>query len=241
MSGNRFVTPVYTAMGTNGALPFATLEFYDNSNPTTPLNTYADIDLSIPNPFPMVADLNGNFINDIFLEQLPYREVLKDQDGVVVWDKSNCNTFNFPATTASFPYPGAVIKFYGTADELAVFISNNWHVFDGTFGLPNLNNTFIRSCIDTSSIGGTGGSNSITPTGTVGDHALTIDEMPEHNHGMSNRGDVSGGGALGSGTGWGVSNTDNAGGGSAHSHTLTMNSFDNQPKYYAMITLVYVP
>ena len=88
----------------------------------------------------------------------------------------------------------------------------------------------------------TGGSDTITPSGTVGGHTLTNSEIPSHNHGTANSGGsflsagVSGSNIQlgGTGTFGGIAingSTASTGGGGSHSHGLTMNSHTNLPSY----------
>lgn len=74
----------------------------------------------------------------------------------------------------------------------------------------------------------------ITPTGTVGPHALTVDEMPAHVHtfGMtngltySNLGVTNGGSSVGTGLNQSSSNVSATGGGEGHSHNFEADSID---------------
>ncbi len=257
MAGNRYVPTIFTAVDENGApIPGAKLYFYENET-TTPKDTWSDIDLSVgsENAWPVIADGAGRFLVDIFLDTDPYRIKLTDENGVQIWVKDDCNTFNGPASASGFPFPGAVVEFYGTQDELNTALASFWYVFDGNNGLPNYDNKYPKTCIDVASIGTTGGSN--TPTGTVGGTAISVSQMPQHDHlngiGTSNANSglfiyaTSATGIPGSATRGVLVNsatpeiqgkTSEAGSGATHDHTLTMNTFDLP--YYQLIKLVYL-
>lgn len=258
MAGNRYVPTIFTALDVNGEpIPGAKLYFYENET-TTPKDTYSDIDLSVTNPWPMVADAAGRFSDDIFLDTDPYRIKLCDSSDVTIWDKDNCNTFNGAPTPSDFPKIGAVINFYGTQDQLDDFLASYWYIMDGNNGLDNLNGSYIKGCITVGALGGTGGTNSnITTTGTVGGHALTAAELAAHSHysglGLDNTNAVIYGNTTDDVPGPAVSLVDQsaaaptyqavtseAGGGDEHTHTLTMDATNFQPKYYTMIPLIYL-
>lgn len=253
MAGNRYVPTIFQALDINGdPLPNAELYFYEN-NTFTPKDTWSDVDLTNVNPWPVVADASGRFLDDIFLDTDPYRIRLTDKDGAQQWSKDDCNTFNGPASSGSFPFVGAVVEFYGTQPQLDVALSSFWYIFDGNNGLPNLDDTYIKACIDVASIGTTGGST--TPTGTVEDHTLTEAEMPAHIH-LNGVADDNGqpfvygtstddmpgnavaiiGQSGGSATLQGE--TSSTGDDQGHNHTLTMNDFE--VPFYQLIKLVYL-
>lgn len=74
----RFVIPYQYAQSLTGApLPNALLYFYA-SGTVTPLDTFSEDTLTIPNKNPVVADQYGVF-PDIFLQSLNYRVVLQEQ------------------------------------------------------------------------------------------------------------------------------------------------------------------
>jgi len=118
MAGNRYIPTIFTALDTNGApLPGAKLYFYVNET-TTPKDTYSDVDLAVANQWPVVADGSGRFTDDIFMDTDAYRIKLTDENDVQIWSKDDCNTFNGAASGNAFPFPGAVIEFYGTQGQL---------------------------------------------------------------------------------------------------------------------------
>ena len=84
MSGSRFVIPFVTVINAIGVpYPGAQLFFYA-SGTSTPLATYSDEDLTIPNSNPVVADSGGMFSN-IWLQPLVYKVVLEDINGDEIW------------------------------------------------------------------------------------------------------------------------------------------------------------
>jgi microcystin-dependent protein len=258
MAGNRYVPTIFTALDTNGApIPGAKLYFYVNET-TTPKDTYSDVDLSVANPWPVEADGAGRFTDDIFMATEAYRIKLTDENDVQIWSKDDCNTFNGAASGNAFPFPGAVVEFYGTQGQLDVATAAFWYIMDGNNGLPNLDDTYIKACIDVASIGSTGGTT--TPTGTVEDHTLTSSQVPTHSHFISNsdatstaspslgagdyltRENGAGGFASyilnGNSTVATVGKTSSSGSGGSHNHSLTMDTYD--PPYYQLIKLVYL-
>lgn len=129
-------------------------------------------------------------------------------------------------------------------------------VFGGTW--QQIKDCFLLACGDTYNNGETGGAANHTPSGAVGNHTLTVDEMPAHTH-------VVEGGTipLPSGryiaTGWEEIGVESAsptttdtritngsggldvegtakstGGGLAHNHTFTGASADTMPPYLAV-------
>jgi len=252
MAGNRYVPTIFTALDDNGApLPEARLYFYENDT-TTPKDTYSDIDLTTANPWPVEADGAGRFTDDIFMDANAYRIKLTDSSGVQIWSKDDCNTFN-GAPSNAFPFVGAVVEFYGSQNQLNTALAALWYVMDGNNGLPNLDDTYVKCCIDVASIGTTGGST--TPTGNADSHALITTELPSHQHYVVAAGEGSGFSAnqslamYNTDTGYlyylesnantaayGLTSSTGSGGG--HTHTLTMNAFD--PPFYQLVKLVYL-
>lgn len=117
---------------------------------------------------------------------------------------------------------------------------------DGYNSTPDLVGSFIRGAGNLYNSGSTGGSNSITPEGTlsIAEHALTIDEMPAHTHSFNDYYNTGYAGAV-----WGSSSggqqtsgtvyTNYTGGGYGHSHTgsFTGDSYDNRPPYIKLLFL----
>lgn len=252
-TGTRFLSPIFTALDQNGSpIPGAKLFFYTN-NTTIQKQIYSDVDLTIAQGQPVVADSAGRFLKDMFLSNESYAVELQDQNGARIWLKNDCNVQVPVTSSAAFPFPGAVIEFYGTQNQLNVALSAFWYVMDGSAGTPNINGKYIKSCIDVADIGLTGGTT--TPTGTVGGHSLTIAEMPVHsfyNGVASTNGngmvygktatDVPGVATAYESTSAGAINyqglTNTLGSGSTHTHSLTMNTIE--PPFFQMIKLLYI-
>lgn len=101
----RSLVPWLDATGTpySGAKAY----FYD-AGTLTPIVTYTEASLSIPNDFPVIANSGGMF-GPIFLpEQIIYHLRIADQAGVTIWDVDNISA---PTTVVPPPPSG------GTAAE----------------------------------------------------------------------------------------------------------------------------
>lgn len=111
-------------------------------------------------------------------------------------------------------------------------------VFGGTW--EQIKDKFLLACGDTYTNGETGGSATHTPSGTVGDHTLTVDEMPSHTHdyGFTAQATTQSGLAIDE-TGQHAivvpeMETGANGGGQAHNHSFTGTSQDTMPPYLAV-------
>lgn len=127
-------------------------------------------------------------------------------------------------------------------------------VFGGTW--QQIKDRFLLACGDTYSNGSTGGAANHTPSGTVGNHALTVNEMPSHTHTITGTtkplpsGDyiatswqdfgVTEGSASNTRIDGGASALDleatasNTGGGQGHNHSFSGISADTMPPYLAV-------
>jgi hypothetical protein len=165
---------------------------------------------------------------------------------------------------------GSIVAFDGDVGTLPA----NWKVCDGTSGTPDLRDRFIVGSGSTFAVDATGGtlthSHSVTVnsggehnhTGTVGDHTLTVAQIPAHRHanGVTDSGtNVFSRGTTPAATttpssidnnsndgtieGW----SETVGGGAPHSHSLSVNSggahshtgssgsAGTLPPYYALV------
>lgn len=136
---------------------------------------------------------------------------------------------------------GLIIMWYGSVAN----IPSGWALCNGSNGTVDLRDKFVygNSSGDPSS----GGSNSVTPTGsaTIGSTTLTVSQIPSHRHSwndMYSSGN-SGGGTTFEGTSCStktlgdVSRTSGStGGGQGHTHggVLTFNAQENRPPFYAL-------
>lgn len=240
MTGERYVSPVEGNEGDiNGdPIPGAKLYFFDN-NTTNPKATYADVDLTQANANPVEADGAGRFTQDIFLQNSSYRVRFTDANDVIIWDKNDVNNIVQNTTTGVLPFPGMVICFFGTQDQLDVWLSNGWFVCDGNNGTPNLDEQFVRGTSNIAGVGLTGGQDQITPTGTVQGHVLTISEMPSHDHSCGNANLAGGGGSNVHVNGGGSGLVLPTGGGQSHDHGLVMDQQTNLPSYTQLIFLYF--
>ncbi|MCK9571482.1 hypothetical protein M0R72_21210 [Candidatus Pacearchaeota archaeon] len=91
---------------------------------------------------------------------------------------------------------GGVMLYYGEDADFEdggyLKASHKWHLSDGgTYSsTPTLDmRDYFPRCPTTITATGTGGHSTITPTGsaTLGDHTLTLDEMPSHAHRYEDR------------------------------------------------------
>lgn len=113
---------------------------------------------------------------------------------------------------------------------------NPSEVFGGTW--VQIKDRFLLAAGDIYNNGATGGSATHTPSGTVGGHTLTLDEIPSHNHQYSSYlnyySALTGESAYVAAKDETNFNTTSVGGGQAHSHTFTGTSQNTMPPYLAV-------
>jgi len=161
-------------------------------------------------------------------------------------------TTAFVTTAVNNGFPsGGIIIWSGASTA----IPSGWYLCDGNNSTPDLRNRFVVGATDTYNVGDTGGSNSADHLHTTGDHTLTINEIPSHDHYVQY-------GATNTNTTWleGYSfnsggsvpvdekyastytnaeanraNSSSVGGDAAHNHGNTGTAtVDNRPPYYAL-------
>lgn len=81
---NRFFSPDQQFVDSAGAPYAGGLLYFYASGTSTPLDTYSDSSLAIPNTNPVVLDSAGA-AGDVFLQDLTYKVVLQDSNAVQVW------------------------------------------------------------------------------------------------------------------------------------------------------------
>lgn len=118
---------------------------------------------------------------------------------------------------------------------------NPSELFGGTW--QQIKDRFLLACGDTYNNGATGGaaSRSYTPAGTVGEHVLTVDEMPSHGHQLNGikgsiKGTVSGAETDSILVDTQIQGTNLVGGGEGHNHTFTGTAatINTMPPYLAV-------
>lgn len=154
---------------------------------------------------------------------------------------------------AATQLPRGIITMWSGATNA---VPSGWALCDGNNGTPNLKDRFIVGAGQSYGVGNTGGSITQTPsvwtgaTGTgiqVGGTALTIDQMPSHNHSLYiYKGGGSAGGRITDYGGRGIIQGDscqNTGNSQPHYHSVTDNghahtaeasAIDVRPPYYAL-------
>lgn len=102
---SRFYSPNQQFCDATGA-PFAggTLGFFA-SGTSTPLSTFTDSALTIANTNPIVLDSAGRAGN-VFLQNLAYKVVLADANGVQIWSDDPVYTSEFSTNSQFQTYPG---------------------------------------------------------------------------------------------------------------------------------------
>lgn len=147
---------------------------------------------------------------------------------------------------------GIITMWSGAVDA----VPSGWHLCDGNNGTPNLKDRFIVGAGQSYGVGATGGSVTQTPSvwtnaaGTgvqVAGTALTIDQMPSHNHQLLiyNGGESAGGRCISyGGRAYIQDDTCLPAGGNqphyhgvtdhGHAHTAGASAIDVRPPYYAL-------
>lgn len=124
-------------------------------------------------------------------------------------------------------------------------IKAGWALCDGLEGRPDLADKFILGTAVEEEIGQTGGQGSHTHSvsGTVTGTALTVAQMPAHDHTVTALG-AAGGTSFEDGSGWsayfGPITTSSAGSGQAHGHGLNVaaQAASNLPPYYKLAFII---
>lgn len=229
--------------GNGDPLTGGKLNFYEVGT-TTPKNTYSDEALSVPNPNPVVLDAAGRPQQDIYLSG-QYKTVLTDAT-----DATIRTTDPVGEGSTSGLQSGMILLWSGTIAT----IPSGWLLCDGANSTPDLRDSFIMGAGNTYATDDTGGV--ATPsTNSQGSHshgaatgstALTLSQIPSHNHGLNvPLGQWIAGSSEASWPGsytW-IGNalgiTQNAGSGSGHTHTLGSDgghthTVSDLPPYYAL-------
>lgn len=166
--------------------------------------------------------------------------------GAVTVTQAQINAIGTPGV---INFSGMVVGFTGTQAQIPA----GWQLCNGVGNtalgpVPDLRQKFIiGSTGDEGALvtGSTGGSSTHNHSVTVNGHALTIDQIPSHNHtttindknnnGISRPGFVVGGSGYLSTQTW---TSSSVGGGNTHSHTATSGNANNLPPYYALAFII---
>lgn len=128
---------------------------------------------------------------------------------------------------------GGIILWSGDINS----IPSNFKLCNGTSGTPDLRGSFVVGAGGTYDPNDTGGSATHKHNTTVGNTALTIDQIPAHSHSYTSR-TKQGLIATSSPTPAGIDvetlQTGETGGGQPHGHTVNEPTVSNLPPYYAL-------
>eukprot|EP01084_Bolivina_argentea_P316592 548822_1 len=140
---------------------------------------------------------------------------------------------------------GCIIMWSGSIDN----IPDGWLLCDGKNKTPDLRSRFIIGASNEIAFKSTGGTKSHSHNIIVNGHALTVQEMPQHAHGLKlNYGNKSSNSSVSgsdfwplvtndssSKTDWGGREiTEQKGSGQQHSHSASSSTNSNLPPYFAM-------
>ncbi len=133
-----------------------------------------------------------------------------------------------PETLLNFCYPIGSIYTSTNSTSPAELFGGTW---------TQIKDTFLLTAGDTYTAGDTGGAATVTPSGTVGGHTLTVSEIPSHSHKVGRVLTAASGSAMTVATAYSSGAQHSqvesyyTGGGGSHNHGLTMNSQNNMPPY----------
>lgn len=170
----------------------------------TPLPTYADQPLTVPNANPIILDARGEAV--VYIpDGVAYRFILKDADGVTIWDQDDVEipSTSAPPAASNGVQTGTVLPFAGAAlpagyllcDGSAVSRAVYAALFavigvvygsgDGstTFNVPDMRGKFPlgKAAAGTgSTLGGSGGT--LDHTHSIATHSHTTDTVADHTH-----------------------------------------------------------
>jgi len=256
----RFVCPVIHEKTTSArAGEIFSLYFYDGYSGDAAY-TYSDNALTIANANPVESDEYGVF-PDIFLASRAngYRVEMRDSNGGLIWNKSEVyGSAQAPSDVGASR--GVVWMFYGTyagaGNDLDVMLADGWSIADGTAGFngditPDLTGAFTRlvtSVFDITDV--SAGASTVTLTGTVDGHALTIDEIPSHTHAtgdskyvyqLTEESDTTNKRPINSGTNANKRYGEHlpVGNDETHTHTLSFAAYSSEPAYVKLLPLIY--
>jgi len=139
---------------------------------------------------------------------------------------------------------GAIMIWSGAVGN----IPSGWYECNGGthngYTTPDLRSRFVIAAGGTYAVGATGGATSYTPTGsmTISGHAITVDELPSHTHTYLDKSQNPAGCSSYLGTAYAAIITgtttmrEQTSGNETHTHsaTITFNSIDLMPPYYAI-------
>lgn len=134
---------------------------------------------------------------------------------------------------------GVILPWYKKSGQ----IPDGWVICDGSNETPDLRNRFIMGVAAMTAVGDTGGANGLTGLSTLG-HALTVPEMPSHQHTTQNVHEKVGDAKypvwdnMGNNGPRGAGITQIKGGGAEHRHLIP--ALDNRPAYVSIIYIMRV-
>jgi len=172
---------------TNNGAPLNAGKIYTyQAGSTTPLATYTDNAGLVANTNPIILGTDGRPPNTIWLtDGFFYKFILKDSSDVTIQTYDNLYGIIGTAPTPPTPLPsGSIVLWSGSIGSIPA----GWYLCNGSNGTPDLRDRFIVGAGNTYAVDATGGSTSITATGSVSvsvsGTALTEAQMPKHYHQM---------------------------------------------------------
>ena len=143
------------------------------------------------------------------------------------------------------PVVGEVKLFAGNSSALNTMYVRGWRIADGTDGAPDLIDSFPKLGTFAQK-GGAGGVKTVTPAGgvSVGNHTLSLAEIPNHDHTITGANNVVAGGVGPINRNGGSSpnaNTSSAGSSQAHNHggSFSGSSHTNEPQFTYLVPLYF--
>lgn len=157
---NRFNTPNAQFEDQNGLPLIGGKLYFYSSGTSTPLATYSDSALTIPNTNPVILDATGN-AGSIFLQNLAYKVILATSADVQIWTEDPVSTSDYTAVAQFQGYNGDPNGHVaGTAASPGIPASVVWDYLDQILYIAtqtgDASSTVWTAYDPSSSAGGTG-------------------------------------------------------------------------------------